>query len=356
MSLISIRNLSKAYGQNIILENLNAEIEKGEIISIIGPSGTGKSTLLRCINMLDPPTGGEVFFDGIKITKGNLDSIRKKMGMVFQSFGLFSHMTVLENLTVGQMKLLSVSRSEADAKAQELLQSVGLTERADFYPAQLSGGQKQRVAIARCLSMSPDVILFDEPTSALDPTMVGEVTAVIRSLAKSGITMIIVTHEMKFAETISSRVFYMDNKGIYEEGTPSEIFKNPKKEKTQAFIYRILSFDYKITSKAFDHVGMLNELDNFCFRHGIENSSNSLRLITEELIINIVVPSFSCCSLNISLSKKISLCKITVNYEGDNINALDTAKDELTTLIVRKTAKKISHEYKDGVNTLTVTI
>jgi len=243
-NIISAKNLGKRFGENVILRGVNADIEKGEVISIIGPSGTGKSTFLRALNFLDPPTDGYVFFDGEKLTKKNIDAARRRMGMVFQSFGLFSHLDALANLTVGQVKLLKKSKKEAEENALNLLKTVGLSERAHFMPRQLSGGQKQRVAIARCLAMSPDVILFDEPTSALDPTMVSEVTSVMRNLAKSGMTMLIVTHEMDFARYVSNRIFYMNEGSIYEEGSPNEIFESPKKPKTQEFIFNIHSFTY----------------------------------------------------------------------------------------------------------------
>jgi len=236
LSILSVRNLEKRYNDHIILQNVNADINKGEVISIIGPSGAGKSTFLRAINFLDPPTGGEILFNGELISKKNLDSTRRKMGMVFQNFGLFSHMSVLDNLMAGQVKLLKIPKEEAREKAFELLNKVGLSDRADFFPHKLSGGQKQRVAIARCLAMSPEVILFDEPTSALDPTMVFEIMEVIHGLTKSGITMLVVTHEMDFARIISDRIFYMDEKGIYEQGSAAEIFNNPQKPKTKAFV------------------------------------------------------------------------------------------------------------------------
>ncbi|MDR0857617.1 MAG: amino acid ABC transporter ATP-binding protein, partial [Oscillospiraceae bacterium] len=220
MSVISVKNLTKAYGENVILSNISTEISKGEVISIIGPSGTGKSTLLRALNMLDPPTSGEIIFNGVNLCekRADIDAARKKMGMVFQNFGLFGHMTVIENICAAPIKLLKKSKAEAIQKAEELLKTVGLSERAGHYPHQLSGGQKQRVAIARCLAMEPEVILFDEPTSALDPTMVGEVMAVIRKLAADGMTMLIVTHEMSFARSVSNRIFYMDEGIIYEDG------------------------------------------------------------------------------------------------------------------------------------------
>lgn len=357
MSVIAVRNLSKCYGENVILKNVNAEIEHGEVISIIGPSGTGKSTFLRALNFLDPPTGGEVYFGGEQITKKNVDAARRKMGMVFQNFGLFSHLNVMDNLTAGPVKLLKTPKKEAEAKAAELLKTVGLSERARFLPRQLSGGQKQRVAIARCLAMSPEVILFDEPTSALDPTMVSEVTAVMRNLAKSGMTMLVVTHEMDFARDISSRVFYMDEGGIYEEGSSDGIFTNPQKPKTQAFIYNIRTYGYEVKNRDFDYVEMLSGVENFCFRHAIEKkTANKLRLLMEELVINIVVPLCGACRVLLNFSEKLKNYEISISYAGKNIDILASAEDYLSVMMVRKTAKKIKHEYADGTNTITAAL
>ena len=357
MSIISVKNLKKSFGDNVILQNISTDIEKGEVISIIGPSGTGKSTFLRAINFLDPPTDGEVFFDDEKITKKNVDAARRRMGMVFQNFGLFSHLDVMGNLTAGPVKLLGKTKREAVEKASELLKTVGLAERARFFPHQLSGGQKQRVAIARCLAMSPEVILFDEPTSALDPTMVSEVMAVMRSLAKSGMTMIVVTHEMDFARDVSNRVFYMDEGSIYEEGSPEEIFSNPKKPKTQVFIYNIRSFNYEVTSRDFDYVEMLGGVENFCFRHAIEKkTANKLQLLAEELVINIITPQYGACSLNLSFSEKLGTFELSVSYTGQKADALESAEDDLSAMMVRNSAKEIRHTYTDGVNTITATL
>ncbi len=351
MSIISVKNLEKRFGDNIILRGVNADIEKGEIISVIGPSGTGKSTLLRAINFLGPPTQGEVYFNGEIITKKNTDSVRRKMGMVFQSFGLFSHLDVMGNLTSGPVRLLKTPKKAAEEKAAELLKTVGLSGRAHYMPGQLSGGQKQRIAIARCLAMSPDVILFDEPTSALDPTMVSEVTAVIRNLAKSGITMLIVTHEMDFARDISNRVMYMDEGGIYEEGSPGEIFDNPKKPKTQAFIYNIRSYKYEINNRNFDYVEMLGGLENFCFRHAVEKkTANKLQLLAEELVINIITPQFGECSVNLNFSEKLGTYELSVSYAGEKTDALENAEDDLSAMMVRNSAKEIKYDYTDGVN------
>lgn len=236
--MIELIHLEKKYENSAPLKDVNAVINDGEVISVIGPSGSGKSTLLRCINLLEKPTGGKILLDGEEITAPKYDPIkaRRRMGMVFQSFNLFGHLTVIENLMMPQMDILGRSKQEAYETGVRLLRRVGLEGRELKYPDQLSGGQKQRVAIARTLAMDPDVILFDEPTSALDPAMVGEVQAVIADLAKSGKTMLIVTHDMNFARSICSRVFYMDQGIIYEDGTPDRIFDDPEKELTRRFI------------------------------------------------------------------------------------------------------------------------
>ena len=238
MALISVSHLKKSFNGVEVLKDVNAEIEKGEVISIIGPSGTGKSTFLRCLNRLETPNGGSIVVGGIDVTAPNADlaSVRRKMGMVFQSFNLFGNLTILGNVMAAQCDILGVSKEAARKKALELLDRVGLANKADALPDELSGGQKQRVAIARGLAMDPDILLFDEPTSALDPTMVGEVLAVIKDLAKTGMTMLIVTHEMGFARDVSSRIFYMDEGVIYEDGSPDALFNHPKKPRTIEFI------------------------------------------------------------------------------------------------------------------------
>ncbi|MDR0951858.1 MAG: ATP-binding cassette domain-containing protein [Oscillospiraceae bacterium] len=357
MSIIKVENLEKRFGDNIILHDVSCEIERGDIVSIIGPSGSGKSTFLRAINFLSPPTAGEVYFDGERVDKKNVNEVRRKMSMVFQNFGLFSHLTALQNLCAGPMKLLGKTKEQAEEKAYELLKTVGLTERANHYPHELSGGQKQRVAIARCLAMEPEVILFDEPTSALDPTMVGEVMAVIRNLSKTGLTLLIVTHEMSFAREVSSRVFYMDEGGIYESGAPEEIFSAPQKPKTQEFIYRIRSFNYDVASVDFDSFELLSGIDAFCFSHAVDGAlAKKLRLIAEELVINIVVPKFKKCSLTVSFSDKIGRYEVTVAYPGSIENALDTAEDDLAAMMIRGTATQVEHKYEDEINTLKLSL
>lgn len=240
--LIKVENLQKSFGDIDVLKGINTEIKKGEVVVIIGPSGSGKSTFLRTLNLLEMPTGGSIFFEGVNITDPqiNINKHRQKMGMVFQQFNLFPHMTILKNMTIAPMKLLGKSKQEAEADALNLLNKVGLADRADAYPSQLSGGQKQRVAIVRALAMSPDVMLFDEPTSALDPEMVGEVLSVMKNLAASGMTMAVVTHEMGFAKEVADRVMFIDEGIIMEEGTPKEIFENPKSPRLQDFLSKVL--------------------------------------------------------------------------------------------------------------------
>ena len=240
--MIRVNNLHKSFEKNEVLKGINEHIEKGEVVVVIGPSGSGKSTFLRCLNLLEVPTSGEIIFEGKNITdkKVDINKIREKMGMVFQQFNLFPHKTVLDNLTIAPIKVKGVSKADAEKKAKELLDRVGLLNKADAYPSSLSGGQKQRIAIARALAMDPDVMLFDEPTSALDPEMVGEVLNVMKELAKEGMTMVVVTHEMGFAREVGDRILFMDKWNIMEEGTPEEIFSNPKNPRTIDFLSKVL--------------------------------------------------------------------------------------------------------------------
>lgn len=242
MSMIEVKNLKKSFGDLVVLKDITESIEKGEKIVVIGPSGSGKSTFLRCINRLEEPTDGHIFVDGEDICdkKCNINHVREKMGMVFQRFNLFPHLTVLDNITLAPLNVKKQNKDAARRRAMELLKTVGLEEKADSYPNQLSGGQQQRIAIARALAMDPEIMLFDEPTSALDPEMVGEVLDVMKNLAEAGMTMIVVTHEMGFAREIASRVLFMDEGIIYEQGTPSEIFDTPKNPRTQSFLSKIL--------------------------------------------------------------------------------------------------------------------
>lgn len=239
-SIIQVKGLKKNFGALQVLKGVDAAIEENEVVCIIGPSGSGKSTFLRCLNRLEEITEGEILIDGVHLSKENENEVRTEMGMVFQSFNLFPHMSVLDNVTIGPRKVRGIDRKEAEKKALELLARVGLRDKADGYPSSLSGGQKQRVAIARALAMNPKIILFDEPTSALDPEMVGEVLDVMKGLTHGGMTLVIVTHEMGFAKEVADRVLFMDEGYFIEQGTPDEIFSHPKEERTKNFLSKVL--------------------------------------------------------------------------------------------------------------------
>lgn len=240
--MIDVKNLHKYFGSLEVLKGIDCHIDKGECVCVIGPSGSGKSTFLRCLNLLETPTKGDIVIDDMNLTEKDfdVDAMRKRVGMVFQHFNLFPHLTILENVTLAPIRHKMMTEEQAKEKAMELLNRVGVGDKADNYPAQLSGGQKQRVAIARSLALSPEVMLFDEPTSALDPEMVGEVLEVMKQLAQEGMTMVVVTHEMGFAREVANRVFFMDGGGILEEGTPEQIFDHPQEERTKAFLSKVL--------------------------------------------------------------------------------------------------------------------
>ena len=241
-TLIEVRGLEKAFGENTVLKNITTTIKKGEVVFVVGPSGSGKSTFLRCLNLLEQPTGGSILFEGTDILGKDVDvdRLRRKMGMVFQQFNLFPHMTILKNMTLAPVKLLGMPEAEAVSEAEKLLTRIGLLEKKDAYPDQLSGGQKQRIAIVRALMMKPDVMLFDEPTSALDPEMVGEVLTVMRELAEEHMTMVVVTHEMGFAKEVADRVMFLDEGDFVEEAPPSEFFTNPRSERLKTFLSKVL--------------------------------------------------------------------------------------------------------------------
>lgn len=334
--MISIRNLKKEYSNVTPFSDVNVEINKGEVISIIGPSGTGKSTLLRCLNLLERPTSGEITVDGIIITaKGtDISAVRRKMGMVFQSFNLFSHLTVIENIMLGPIDLLKLSRQEAYDEGMLLLATVGLAEKALNYPDELSGGQKQRVAIARALAMKPEIILFDEPTSALDPTMVGEVLSVIRSLAREGLTMLIVTHEMKFARDVSTRIFYMDEGEIYEDGPPEQIFDHPKRERTRAFVKRLKTFESEMNSSTFDFIEVSTGIEEFGRRQLLsQRQINNLQLVFEELCVQTLLcrgKEIFPLRFSASVSELDGSCEAAISYHGPSYDPFTEQADELS--------------------------
>ena len=294
MSIIEISHLRKEYPNATPLKDVNANVERGEVISIIGPSGTGKSTLLRCINRMETPTSGQIIVDGNDMCSPatDLDAMRRKMGMVFQSFNLFDHLLVAENIMLGPVKLLGKGKQEAYERSLELLEQVGLKDKALNYPKELSGGQKQRVAIARGLAMDPDILLFDEPTSALDPTMVSEVLSVMKNLASRGLTMMVVTHEMRFAREVSDRIFYMDRGEVWEQGPPSQIFEKPLRQETHDFIFRVRSWEWEIDRLVFDFPLMVASLESFCARQFLgRRITNQLNVAIEEILMSCLIPA-----------------------------------------------------------------
>lgn len=356
--MITVSHLRKEYPNATPLKDVNAQINKGDVVSIIGPSGTGKSTFLRAINMLDPPTSGQIIVDGQDVTaKGcKLHLVRRKMGMVFQSFNLFSHMNVIENVTYGPMKLLGLSKEEAEKKAIEVLELVSLADKTHSYPDELSGGQKQRIAIARALAMDPEIILFDEPTSALDPTMVGEVLAVIRMLAQRGLTMIIVTHEMKFARDVSTRIFYMDQGVIYEEGTPEQIFEHPKKERTRRFIKHLKVLEKTIDSSAFDFHGFNSEIENFGRKQCMNQKSiYAIESVFEELCMTTMIPLVKKFHFALEYSEQEDESVISVTYGGESHNLL-AEMNILSKKIVEHNTKELSWKYADGENRIHILV
>lgn len=359
--VIQISHLTKAYPNVTPLKDVNAEIRRGEVISIIGPSGTGKSTLLRCLNRLETPTGGSVMVFGQELTTAKavqLSAVRRRMGMVFQSFNLFAHLTIIENIMLGPVELLGCSRQEAYDRGMELLRKVGLGEKAFNYPDELSGGQRQRAAIARTLAMEPEIVLFDEPTSALDPTMVGEVLAVIRGLATQGLTMLIVTHEMKFARDVSTRVFYMDQGVIYEDGTPEQVFGHPATDRCQAFVLRLKTYHCGITTKDFDFIGAATDIDSFA-RKQLLSAQQSLKFqqIFEELCVACILPRLPEESCRVDFvamcSEDGSECRTVISWSGEAFDPVREG-DEISVKLALSRTKDHSYEYADGKNTVKV--
>jgi len=360
--MITVNHLSKRYNNYgsplTVLRDVNCEIKKGEVISIIGPSGTGKSTFLRCLNRLEDPTSGEIIINGDNILnpKVSLSKVRRKMGMVFQNFNLFNHLSILENVSVGPIKLLGMSKADAEKQGMDLLRMVGMAEKAHVMPSSLSGGQKQRVAIARCLSMKPEIILFDEPTSALDPTMVSEVLAVIRQLAKQGMTMAIVTHEMSFARDVSSRIFFMYDGVIYEDGSPEQIFENPQKPATQAFIRRIRTLEFNI-DKEYDLYGMNAGIAQFFYKYGLgKDIIHRCQLLLEEFLSGIL-PMTGPVSFKFNYSEKDNSITLVVIQEECTTPIFSGSEvDEISKMLISGFCEDITEAQSGNSRTIYLTL
>lgn len=341
--MIKVRHLKKVFiapsGEKLtVLSDINCDIHKGEVISVIGPSGTGKSTFLRCLNRLEEPTSGMIEVDGTDILnrKTDISMVRRRMGMVFQNFNLFEHLTILDNVTMCPMSLLGKSREEAESQGMALLEKVGLHDKAGCLPCELSGGQKQRAAIARCLAMEPEIILFDEPTSALDPTMVSEVLAVIRHLASQGMTMCIVSHEMQFVRDVSTRILFLNDGVVYEEGTPDQIFDNPQKPVTKAFVNRIRTFEATLPDSHFDLYGLMGNIRTFCSKYGVGlRSMEKMEHVTEEMLCHIITFDGPL-KLTVDYSEKTSRISMTFVRENAGDGILDAVPDDSLSLMMVK--------------------
>ncbi len=365
MSLIEVKGLKKSFGSLEVLKGVDLTVEQGERIVIIGGSGCGKSVFLRCLCLLEQPDAGQVRIDGRDITAARgvqVDEIRRSMGMVFQKFHLFSEMDVMDNLCLAPTRILKMPRAEAEQKAMELLQQVGLSSRAHAWPTVLSGGQQQRIAICRCLMMGPKVLLFDEPTSAVVPTTVGEVLAVIRMLAKRDLSMLIVTHEMNFAREVASRVLFFADGGIYEQGTPDEIFDAPKREKTIAFINKIKYFTYEIAHRDFDLMQLQGGIQNFGEKYGLNQKRIfRLRVCCEELIYELLehcYPSGNDVDLKLSVSHAESDGETHIDLDcgGAAYNPFEQEECGLGVTILKNMATRLDYRRDDGLNRISVRI
>ncbi len=364
--LIEVKGLSKSFGSLQVLDRVDFAVHQGERIAIIGESGCGKSVFLRCLELLEQPDGGQIFIDGDEITaKGaNVPEIRRKLGMVYQQFYLFSHLNVMDNLCLAPVKLKKMTRAEAEDKAYDWLSQIGLASKANLMTTSLSGGQKQRIAICRALMMDPKVMLFDEPTSALDPVMVGEVLAMIRMLGKRDMTMLLVTHEMKFAREAVDRVCFFADHGIYEEGTPEKIFDAPEKEKTIAFIHRLKFFCYEIRSKDFDLMEYQGRLSLFGEKYNIDSKHVlQMQLCSEELIYRFFEKSFPDGDgvdilIDVSYSDEGEIC-LKLSCGGNRFNPFEddpesTEEELLGIVIVKKVARKYDYAFEGGRNIVNV--
>ena len=362
-TLLRIEHLKKEYPGATPLRDVNLVVNEGEVIAIIGPSGTGKSTLLRQINQMERATAGKIFFREEDITAPGyrVHVLRQKIGMIFQSFNLFSHLTVIENIMAAPVALLGLSRQEAGDRAKEMLAKVGLAEKALSYPDELSGGQQQRIAIVRALAMAPEIMLFDEPTSALDPTMVGEVEAVIRRVAEAGVTMMIVTHDMAFARRISSRVLYMDEGVVYEDGPAEQIFERPQREKTRQFIRRLKVLTISVDSRTFDFIGCHTEIEAFGRKNGVPPEVvRALMLLFEELVTQLLLPRLPeppRIDWSMEYDPSEESARVSVRYNGGPFDVMESG-EELSLAIVRGCAEDIRYAAEDGdlANRLSLTV
>jgi polar amino acid transport system ATP-binding protein len=362
--MIRVSGLTKRFGRTPVLNGIDATIARGECVAIIGPSGTGKSVFLRCLALLEKPDSGSVIINGTDITArgADINRIRERMGLVAQGFNLFSHLTVLDNITLAPRFVRGQAKADAEARAHELLALVGLAEKAHAWPTELSGGQQQRIAIARCLAMDPDIILFDEPTSALDPLMTREVLTIMRKLTDRGLTLVVVTHEMDFARDSASRIFYFDEGTLYEEGTPAELLENPKRDKTRAFVRSVETLQFAIGTRQFDLVAMNARIDWFCRMHGLnQRQAYRIQLVVEELILEILESCFPGrdpdLKVTVDHSQASNGIVLGVTYSGAEFNPLSDRPgdgDQLGMTLVTGIARSHGFSFTNGINSLII--
>jgi len=357
MSLLSIKNLCKSYGEQTILKNINLSVNKGDIIGIIGATGSGKSTLLKTINHLDPPTSGEIRFSDQLISHNNMDQFRQKMPLLFPDMTLFKHLSVLQNLTMPQQKLLKRPSSESIRKAKETLQTVGMSEYIDHLPHQLTAIQRQRIAIARCLSLEPEILLIDDPTSLTDTATTSEILSVIKKITSSGITMLIATHRLPFVRDITTRALYLDDHCLYEQGNPIDIFDTPRKPKTKAFLRKQRTWEYVITQRDFDFAHMFGNLDLFCYTHSVPGlTSDKIQIITAELVLKLILPQTGYCGIKLEYSDRLGTFELSVRYSGKKDNLFAKYTNDISASLIKSNAKVVHFEYIDGFNILKVKI
>ncbi len=360
--MLDISNLQKTYTSNgkkiSVLRDVSCHINRGEVVSIIGPSGSGKSTFLRCLNRLEIPDSGSILLDGINVLdkKTNINKIRQKMGMVFQTFNLFEHLNALDNVAFGPVEILGIAKTNADAKAMEMLRMVGLAEKAYMMPSELSGGQKQRVAIARSMAVNPDLMLLDEPTSALDPAMVVEVTSVIKRLAQKGMTMVIVTHEMDLARDVSNRIFFMDNGIILEDGTPEQIFEHPQHYETRVFVNKMRCLTFHVTSRDYDLYEMNSSIQMFCQKYSLDKKYITIQLFMEEMLTKILPMN---APVHISINYVQAKHSLIMEFEQEGFFGTIMERpdlDELSLSIIQGLCSDIKEEATEKGEKVTMTL
>jgi len=357
MSILTVKDLCKVYGEQSVLSDVNFSVEKGEIVAIIGASDSGKNDLLRALNHIEPPTRGEVYFGDQLITKKNVDAVRRKIPMLRPDTVILAHLSVSENIMLPLQKILKIPKNIATEKVKETLQTVGMSEYADSYPDTLTSGQRQRVALSRCLALSPEVILLEEPTGFPDSIATTEMLSVLKKIASSEVTIIFTTDHLSLVRDIATRVLYIDSGTIYEQGSATDILDNPNKPNTKAFIHQKRIWECTITQRDFDYAHMLSSLNHFCYTHAIAGTiSDKVQVITNELVLKLILPENGYCSVKLEYSDRLETYELSVRYAGKKNNIFADSVDNASTTLVKSKAKVVHFEYIDGFNIIRVKI